>query len=470
MKNIFAQILSASGLLFVVVLFLSSCEAPKEAAAKRPNVVLMFIDDGAFDDYHPFGKPRYPTPHIETLAKEGTSFLNFYVPQAICSASRAALLSGCYPGRTGVFGAHGPNGLGLDTAYATIGEVMKAAGYATGSFGKWHIGDRPHTRPQARGFDETAGLMYSNDMWLHHPENPEYWGQHPLSYWENGEIKIDTVQKEDQTQLTTWYTESAVSFINSHKEEPFFLYVAHSMPHVPLFVSDKFAGKSGTGIYGDVMMEIDWSVGQINQALKDNGLEDNTIFIWIGSDNGPWLSYSDHAGITPFREGKGTTFDGGVRNPCIVKYPPAVKADAFSSKTFNTIDVLPTIAQVTGAALPKNPVDGTNVWPIITDQPGAENESAYYPLSNGRQFQGVVSGDGKWKLHLEHPYRTVRIGGKDGIPGKYMQQVIDTSLFDLVHDPSEKGNVIGVYPEKAAELIELAAQHYDLFYKAREEE
>ncbi len=461
--------LTSISLLLISVLIFTSCQPTKQEVKKGPpNVVLMFIDDGAYGDYSPFGQPLYPTPNVEQLAAEGTSFLNFYVPQAVCSASRSALLSGCYPGRTGMFGAHGPNALGLDTTYATLGEVMKGAGYTTASFGKWHIGDQPHTRPPARGFDESAGLMYSNDMWLHHPESGDYWGQHPLRYWENGQIKIDTVQKEDQTQLTTWYTESAVDFINRQKEKPFFLYVAHSMPHVPLFVSDKFKGKSGTGLLGDVMMEIDWSVGQINQALKDNGLEENTLFIFIGSDNGPWLSYSDHAGITPFREGKGTIFDGGVRNPCIIKYPKSVEGGVFSHSTFSTLDMLPTIANLTGAALPKNPVDGRNVWPLVTNEPGAINQSTYYPFSNGRDFQGVITSDGKWKLHLNHSYRTMDFGGKDGIPGKYRQEVIDTSLFDMVHDPYEKGNVRDVYPEIANQLIELADQHYEKFYASPE--
>lgn len=465
LQSIFLSFLLVCPLLWMA----TSCQqSTDEGPSGPPNVVLMFIDDGAYGDYVPFGRPLYPTPGVEQLAKEGTSFLNFYVPQAICSASRAALLSGCYPGRTGVFGAHGPNALGLDTAYATIGEMMKAEGYATAAFGKWHIGDQPHTRPQARGFDESGGLMYSNDMWLHHPENPTYWGQHPLRYWENGEIKIDTVQKEDQTMLTTWYTESAVDFIYRNSEQPFFVYVAHSMPHVPLFVSNKFEGKSGTGLYGDVMMEIDWSVGQINQALKDNGVDQNTLFIFIGSDNGPWLSYSDHAGITPFREGKGTTFDGGVRNPCVIKYPPTIEGGTFSNNTFSTLDILPTIAHVTGASLPDNPVDGNNIWPLILREPGATNPAKYYPFTNGRNFQGVITGDGKWKLHLDHPYRTMNFGGKDGIPGKYMQAQIDTSLFDMVHDPYEKGNVRDVYPEIAAELLEIADNHYQEFFAARE--
>ncbi|MEO0330792.1 MAG: sulfatase-like hydrolase/transferase, partial [Bacteroidota bacterium] len=383
---------------------------------------------------------------------------------AICSASRAALLTGCYPGRTKVFGAHGPKARGLELEFATLGEVLQENGYRTATFGKWHIGDQEDTRPHNRGFDETCGLMYSNDMWLHHPENPDYWGQWPLQYWENGEVTIDTVQVEDQKMLTTWYTEQAVDFIKRSKDEPFFVYVPHSMPHAPIFCSDKFAGKSGTGLYGDVMMEIDWSVGQIHQAIKDQGLEDNTLFIFIASDNGPWLSYGDHAGITRFREGKGTTFDGGLRNPCIIKYPTNIDPNTISHHTFSSIDVLPTICYLTGTALPENDIDGKNVWGLITHQYGAENPHDYYPFTNGKEFQGVISGDGKWKLHLPHQYRTVAKGGKGGIPGKYVQAKIDTALFDIVHDPYEKSNALEIYPDVARQMIEYAEKHKAMFF------
>ncbi len=451
----------------VILVVISSCEQPVQEAEK-PNVVLIFLDDGAFDDFSPFGEPRYPTPHVSTLAEEGRRFYSFYVPQAICSASRAALLTGCYPGRTRVFGAHGPRQPGLDPQFATIGEVLQQNGYVTACFGKWHVGDQDGRRPPDRGFDESCGLMYSNDMWKHHPGNPEYWSQWPLQYWENGEITIDTVTREDQKMLTTWFTEKAVGFINSHRDEPFFLYVPHPMPHVPLFCSDKFLGKSGTGLYGDVMMEIDWSVGEIRQAIIDNGLEDNTLFIFIGSDNGPWLSYGDHAGITPYREGKGTIFDGGVRNPVIIKYPGLIEPNTISHKAFNSIDILPTICQVTGAELPQNTVDGKNVWDLILGKPGAENPHDYYPFTNGSGFQGVISGDGKWKLHIPHPYRSVVMAGKDGQPGRYAHPEIDTSLFDMVHDPFEKGNVIDLYPEIAGRLLEHARKHKETFFPDQE--
>jgi len=278
--------------ILIVVTGMTSCQL--EDKPDKPNVVIIFLDDSGWADFEPFGELALETPNVSQLAAEGTSFQNFYVPQAVCSASRSALLSGCYPGRTKVFGAHGPNDWGLDTTFATMGEVFKQEGYTTAAFGKWHCGDQPETRSHARGFDETCGLMYSNDMWHHHPENPEYWGRYPLQFWENGKVIIEEVDHAHQKNLTRWYTEHAVDFIHRHHNEPFLLYVPHSMPHVPLYCSDEFEGKSGKGLYWDVMLEIDWSVGEINRALNEHGLDENTVII-LTSDNGPWISYGNHA-------------------------------------------------------------------------------------------------------------------------------------------------------------------------------
>jgi len=430
---------------------------------KPPNFVIIFLDDSGWADFPPFGSPAYKTPNVEQLARQGCRFNNFYVPQAVCSASRAALLSGCYPGRTKVFGAHGPRARGLDPKYATIAEVLKKRGYATAVFGKWHIGDQEETRPPARGFDESCGLMYSNDMWEYHPQNPKFWGRYPLWFWENGKVTIERVTKEDQKMLTTWYTEHAVDFINRNKDRPFFLYVPHSMPHVPLFCSEKFQGKSGVGLYGDVMMEIDWSIGQINRALRANGLEENTL-VFLSSDNGPWISYGNHAGKTPFREAKGTSFDGGTRSACIIKFPGRIKAGSVSNRAFCSIDILPTLAHLAGAELPKNPIDGKNVWDLIVGKSGAKNPHDYYPFSTGRNFEGVISGDGKWKLHLPHTYRTLVEAGKDGLPGKYRQEKIGLALFDMENDPFETTNVVDKYPHVAERLKRYAAEHRRRFY------
>lgn len=433
------------------------------AARKPPNVVIIFLDDSGWADFRPFGAPDYPTPNVARLASQGCRFNNFYVPQAVCSASRSALLSGCYPGRTKVFGAHGPGARGLDPGFATMGQVVKAAGYRTAVFGKWHIGDQPDTRPPARGFDESCGLMYSNDMWEFHPERPEAFKKYPLHFWENGKIKIERVTKEHQPMLTTWYTEHAVDFIARNRSNPFLLYVPHSMPHVPLFCSSKFLGKSGKGLFADVMMEIDWSVGEITKALNNAGVEDNTLVV-MTSDNGPWTVYGNHSGKTPYREAKGTSFDGGVRSACIMRYPGHIKAGSVSRRAFSTLDLLPTIAHLTGAPLPKNPVDGKNVWDLITGKPGAKNPHAYYPFSTGRNFEGVISGDGRWKLHLPHGYRQVVTPGNDGAAGKYRQVQIELSLFDMENDPLETTNVLKKYPDVADRLKGYADRHKEQFY------
>lgn len=448
-------------LLLALVVLLASCK--QQAEFVQPNVVIIFLDDSGWSDFEPFGKTTLKTPYVSQLAAEGTAFHNFYVPQAVCSASRSALMSGCFPGRTRVFGAHGPNAWGLDTTFATMGEVFSKAGYSTAAFGKWHCGDQPETRSYGRGFDETCGLMYSNDMWRHHPENPDYWGQWPLQYWENGEVTIADVDHADQKNLTKWYTEHAVDFIKRNQNQPFLLYVPHSMPHVPLYCSDQFEGKSGEGLYGDVMLEIDWSVGQINEALKTHGLDQNTIVIFT-SDNGPWVSYGNHAGATPFREAKGTSFDGGVRSACIMKYPGQIQAGVVSQRTLGTVDLLPTLCHLAGIDLPENEIDGKNVWELISGVEDAKNPHEYYAFSNGRNFEGVMSGDGKWKLHIPHEYRTLEVAGEDGLAGTYGMLSIDTALFDMVRDPYETTNVLAENPEVAAALIKIAEGHKARFY------
>ncbi|MCK3685302.1 sulfatase [Maribellus sp. YY47] len=452
--------------LLIYTLTLNSCitKSSKPENNKQPNVVIIFLDDSGYNDFSPFGDLFIETPNVKTLAEEGVAFKNFYVPQAVCSASRAALLTGCYPERTKVFSAHAPRERGLDPKFPTLGEVFKAAGYKTGFFGKWHVGDQEETRPQNRGFDETCGLMYSNDMWQHHPENPEFWGKFPLQFWENGKIIIEDVDSSDQQYLTKWYTEHAVEFINRHKDEPFLLYVPHSMSHVPLFCSPEFKGKSGVGLYGDVITELDWSVGQINGALKANGLDENTIVVF-SSDNGPWISYGNHAGTTPFREAKGTTFDGGTRSATIIKYPSRLQGNRESSKTLMTIDLLPTLCHLADVPLPESEIDGKDVWDIILGKEEAQNPHAYYAFTNDREFQAIMSGDGKWKLHLPHNYRTMsEIKGKDGMPGKYKQEHIDLSLFDMVNDPFETTNVLDQHPEEAEHLLQLADEHKQKFF------
>lgn len=449
--------------LRILAILMVSCVFADAVEKRPPNVVIIFLDDAGYADFKPFGDPPYPTPHVELLASQGVRLTQFYVPQAVCSSSRSSLLTGCVPGRHKVFGAHGPGARGLDPKFETMAEMLKRHGYATAHYGKWHCGDQPETRPLARGFDEHAGLMYSNDMWRHNPTSGKRWEKFPLHYWENGKVKIEETGPEDQKNLTKWSTDYAVDFIKRHKQHPFFLYLAHSMPHVPLYCSDEFAGKSGVGLFGDVMMEIDGSVGQVMAALDDAGVADETVVIF-SSDNGPWSEYGNHAGVTPFREHKGTSFDGGIRSATVIRYPGKLAAGTVMKRALCSIDLLPTLAHLTGATLPVNPVDGRNVWPLISGQEGALNPHDYYPLSIGKHFDGIVSGDGRWKLHVPHSYRHVLKTGNDGARGKVDYPTIGLSLFDLENDPKESTNVIDQFPEVAERLRAFADAHRNEFY------
>jgi len=432
-------------------------------AAERPNIVLIFLDDAAYSDFHPFGKPPYPTPNVERLAAEGVRYTQFHVPQAICSASRASLLTGCYPHHTHVFSAIRPKMPGLDPKFPIMSETLKAHGYATAHFGKWHLGDIPETRPTARGFDEHAGLLVSNDMWRHNPVWRKQVGDDPLPYWENGAIKIPDISPDDQKHLTGWATEGATRFIRAKAgKQPFFLYVAHSMPHVPLYCRDEFKGKSGAGTFGDVMMEIDWSVGEIMAAIREAGIEKETIVIFT-SDNGPWEEFGNHAGKTPFREHKGTSFEGGIRSALTVKYPGQLKPGTVNDRAFGSIDLFPTLAALAGAPLPKKPIDGKNIWPLIRGDEGAENPHEHYFISIDRNLEAVMTSDGKWKLHLPHGYRDVVTPGNDGERGEVKTSQIAESLFQLIDDPLEENNLLEEQPEIAKKLREAAKEHLERY-------
>lgn len=445
-------------IIFLTLLTLSGLRA-----AERPNIVLIFLDDAAYSDFHPFGKPPYPTPHVEKLAAEGVRYTRFHVPQAVCSASRASLLTGCYPHHTRITGAIGPGKRGLDPEFPLISETLKKNGYATAHFGKWHIGDVPETRPAARGFDEHAGLLVSNDMWRYNPVWKKRVGEDPLPYWENGAIKIPDTSPDDQKHLTGWATEGATRFIRAKAgKQPFFLYVAHSMPHVPLYCRDEFKGKSGAGDYGDVMMEIDWSVGEITKAIREAGVEKETIVL-LTSDNGPWEEYGNHAGKTPFREHKGTSFEGGIRSPLFVKYPAQLKPGAVNDRAFGSIDLYPTLAALADVPLPEKVIDGKNVWPLMRGDEGAENPHEHYIISTYWNIDAVMTSDGKWKLHLPHGYRDVVTPGNDGKRGFVKTSQIKESLFNLIEDPLEANNVIAEHPAIAKLLREAAAAHRKQF-------
>jgi arylsulfatase len=421
------------------------------AAERLPNIVIIFIDDQGYGDIGPFGAKGYTTPNLDRLAAQGCKFTNFHVPQPVCSASRAGLLTGCYPNRIGIHGALGPAAKhGIADSEVTLAQLLKQKGYATGMAGKWHLGRPKQFLPTHHGFDEYFGLPYSNDMWPLHPEAKK--GAYPpLPLIEGDTVIKESLGHEDQEQLTTQYTERAVKFIERNKDRPFFFYLAHSMVHVPLHVSAKFKGKSQQGLYGDACMEVDWSVGEVVAALKRAGVEENTWVIYT-SDNGPWLSYGNHAGNAgPLREGKGTCWEGGTREPTLMRWPGKIPAGTTNDAMLMTIDLFPTIARLVGAELPRHKIDGLDVLPLIAGQKGATNPHegyAFYYEQN--QLQAVVSADGRWKLQLPHSYRTLggRPGGRDGIPAKYETRKLETAeLYDLQNDIGEAANVAEKHPE-----------------------
>lgn len=435
-------------ILVLLALSVLTLLRPGSAADRPPNFVIIFVDDMGYGDLGCYGAQGYETPHLDRMASQGVRFTDFYVGQPICSASRAALLTGCYPNRVGVTGALTPRSKnGISDREILLPQILKGRGYVTGMFGKWHLGDSPQFLPTHHGFDEYFGLPYSNDMRGGPPSNNP---QLPL-------IEGDKViqRNPDQTQLTTWYTEHAVSFIQRHKDVPFFLYVAHNMPHVPLHVSDKFKGKTKRGLFGDVIEEIDWSAGQILDALKQNGLEENTLVVFT-SDNGPWLVYGDHAGFAgPLREGKMTTFDGGVRECCIVRWPGKVPAGAVCHEMAWSMDLLPTLAKLAGATVPSDRViDGKDIWPLIAVQPGAKTPHEAYFYYWGRELQAVRSGE--WKLHLAHDYNHPDPVGHGGKAGKTVKLQIASSLFNLANDVGEQHDVAREHPEIVERLMALA--------------
>ena len=440
MTKYFTIVLSIFGML--------SCTNQNAPSTKveKPNVIIIFTDDQGYEDLSCFGSKDIETPHLDQMAQEGIKLTDFYAAQAVCSASRAGLLTGCYPNRIGVHGALMPNSkTGLNLSETTISEMLKEINYNTAIFGKWHLGDHPTFMPNNHGFDEFFGIPYSNDMWPHHPQQGPIFNFDPLPLYENEKI-IDTLN--NQSSLTTQITNKSVEFIKKNKDQPFFLYVAHPQPHVPLFVSDKFKGKSKRGLYGDVIMEIDWSVGQILATLKENNIDDNTLVIFT-SDNGPWLSYGDHAGSAyPLREGKGTALEGGQREPCIIRYPHKIKSGRVLDLPMMAIDILPTIAEITGAKLPDNKIDGKSVWDIWTGDSNQSPHEAYYFYYHTNELHGIRYG--KWKLYFPHKYRSLngKEGGKSGLPVNYEYNTIDEiELYDLSNDIAEIKNVASANPE-----------------------
>jgi choline-sulfatase len=431
-----------------------------DRAARPPNFIVVFADDLGYADIGPFssleGPARPRTPNLDRMAAEGVRLTNFYVAQAVCSASRAALLTGSYSNRIGITGALNHRAThGINTNEITIAELLKTRGYATAIYGKWHLGHERPFLPLQHGFDEYLGLPYSNDMWPRHPQQKGFYPELPLIDGDKV-VKLDP----DQSQLTTTYTERAVRFVERNRDTPFFLYLAHAMPHVPLFVSNKHRNTTAHGLYGDVIAEIDWSVGQVLDAVRRAGLDDNTLVIFT-SDNGPWLSYGNHAGSAKgFREGKGTTFEGGVRVPFVARWPGRIPKGATGAVPAMTIDLLPTFARLAGAEVPHDRIiDGRDMWPLLANTANAAPPHEALFFYWGTELHAIRSG--RWKLHLPHPYQSLERAGSDGSPGVYVRRELELSLFDLDADRAESTNIADRHPEVVTSLLEAAERARD---------
>ena len=440
-------------LITIYLIIIMGCEKQSDL----PNIIIIFTDDQGYGDVGCYGAEGFVTPNIDSLAKEGILFTDFYVSQAVCSASRASLMTGSYAERVGVQGALSPwNVTGLDPDRETIAKLLKRYGYTNAIFGKWHLGHKEKYLPLQNGFDEYAGLICSNDMWpVDYDGNPligekrSYYP--PMAFWRGNEPSEKIESLKDQGKLTTKITELAVDFISRNKNNPFFLYVPHPMPHQPIAVSEKFEGKSELGLYGDVIMEIDWSVGQILEALKINEIDENTLVIYA-SDNGPWLNYGEWGGSAgPLREGKGTMWEGGARVPCIMRWPKTINSGRINNKIAATIDIYPTIADIVGHKKFKNKIDGVSLMPILEELPEAEprNELYYY---YGKELIAVRKG--KWKLVFPHTYRSYENvePGKDLHPGPYGRGKAGLELYDLANDIGERVDLAQTYPDVVMDL------------------
>ena len=436
-------------LLFLLLsIYLASCTTP-EPTTTPPNVIVILTDDLGYGDLSGYGSPRIRTPRLDRMAAEGLKLTSFYAMPS-CSPSRAALLTGCYPPRVGIPDVIGPPGpqwtaqrqYGLSPEETTLPEVLRAAGYATSMIGKWHLGHFPATMPQKHGFDEFYGLPYSNDML---PEQ----GYPDLVLLDN----TDTLERNpDQRLLTERYTERAVEFVRRDHQRPFFLYLAHSMPHVPIYASDAFANRSGQGLYADVVEEIDASVGRLLDALAESGQDENTLVIFT-SDNGPWLTYGNHAGSAgPFREGKGTTWEGGVRVPFIARWPAGIPAGGLRHVPATLADLLPTLAALSKAELPTRKIDGRDLSLLLTTPPAPASAptDAVIPYWRSGNLDAVRRG--RWKLHRNHPYRFVSEVKNDGQRGTYDYRDSGLALYDLSGDPAERYDVAADHPEIVGEL------------------
>lgn len=446
------------------------------ACAARPNIVLILADDLGYGDLGCYGSQKIRTPHLDRIAREGTRFTSFYVPQAVCTASRAGLMSGCYPNRIGMQGAlNHTSKVGIHPDEWLLPEMLKDQGYATICIGKWHLGTVPELRATRHGFDEWFGIPYSNDNSKFHPVLAAEMPKLPLH---DGDQVVE--HDPDQGHFTRRFTERAIAFIEQHREQPFFVYLPHVMPHVPIFASEKFRGRSGHGLYADTVEELDWSVGELLSALDRLNLADKTLVVFF-SDNGPWLSYGEHAGSAgPLREGKLTAFEGGVRVPLLVRWPGQVTAGRVCDEPLLSLDWLPTITELVGGRPSVKSIDGRSAKPLLLGEAGAKLPHEAIVFYSGEELHAIRSGN--WKLHFPHPYLTTAgAPGKGGKPSNWGQGTplsikdssvqaiasrhgqkvaqLPLSLYDLSRDPGETTNLADQHPDVVARLKALAVPY-----------
>ncbi|MFP4090462.1 MAG: sulfatase [Cyclobacteriaceae bacterium] len=424
-------------LIFALLVLLCACTstaeerpASLEQAADQPNIIFIYADDLGYGDLGCYGATDIKTPHIDRIAENGIRFTEFYSISPVCSPSRYGLMTGRYPHRDGIHGVFFPESwTGMDTSEVTMAQMLKEAGYATGIVGKWHLGHHKQFLPTNRGFDTYFGIPYSNDM-------------EAVVYLRNEEVVNEDV---DQSQNVKEYTREALQFIENHKEGPFFLYMPHSMPHVPLYVSDDFKGSSQRGLYGDVIQEVDWSVGQIMGKLQEAGIEENTIVVF-SSDNGPWVTMIEHGGSAgPLRSGKQTTFEGGMRVPAVMQWKAKVKPGQVVEGMHNMMDWFPTFAHLSGGKVPDDrPIDGENIAQVLLGEGERKGKQLFYYLHNTGKIAAYRNGDWKLKLPRDTPY-----GPAYTYEGEPAHGIL---LFNLKDDPGEQNNLADQHPERVAHM------------------